>query len=78
MSEENTTFDDVEKVFKEVCELASDECNDAIDRYKEHGDALKMTVEVFDAIRKCKSEKCTANKMEIVSRLNDFLVRHRG
>ena len=73
MTEREASFDDIKNIFKEVCELSSDECKGAIDEYEKHGNKLKLVVDVFKAIGKCDTEKCNTNKDEIYSKLNVFL-----
>ena len=71
--EDNISFDDVETIFAEVCELTSDTCSNALNDYKSHNNKLKLVVDVFKAINDCKTEKCNTNKQIIYSKLNEFL-----
>lgn len=73
MSENDTSFDEIEKIFTEVCELTSDKCKGAINDFKNHKNKLKLVVDVFKALDKCDTEKCIVNKDEIYSKLNAFL-----
>ncbi|MCP4762599.1 MAG: hypothetical protein GY870_12535 [archaeon] len=73
MSEKDTSFDEIEKILTEVCELTSDKCNNAITDYKKHGNRLNLLSDVFIAIDKCETPKCKTNKTDMYDKLRAFL-----
>lgn len=66
--------DSIVKFIKtEVCPLSGKECYDAIDKFREHGNTLKLVDEVFDHLISCDSDKCKTNEAEIKKAFELFI-----
>jgi len=64
---------EVEKIFKEVCELTDTDCNLHLAKFKEDGNLPVLINSMFITLDSCESEKCITNKEEIFEKLDSFI-----
>lgn len=56
-----------------ICPLTDDKCYEALDKFKEHENIIKLVDDVFEGLIKCDSDKCKANESEIKEVFETFI-----
>lgn len=56
-----------------ICPLADEKCYEAVDKFKEHKNTLRLVDDIFEYLISCDSDECKANEGVIKKTFEKFI-----